>query len=256
VGLLRRNGSKRTLASGPWAHFRYRPARAVFHPTALWTDSTPADWLVRKLSQNLHMQTGTWLISRKLADAAGPWNTTLLGDDDGEYSCRVLLNCDGIRFEPRARLYYRSISSNRLSYIGLSDAKKDAQFSSMQLHIHYLRTMEDSPRVRAACVSYLQNWLIHFFPERPDIVEKAKTIARELGGELREPALSWKYAWIKQLFGWKAAKRVQILLPAWRQSAASSLDHLWARMEGFAGQIPPEQQGRAPDDTRFTAAKE
>ena len=31
------------------------------------------------------MQTGTWLVSRELADAAGAWDTRLLGDDDGEY---------------------------------------------------------------------------------------------------------------------------------------------------------------------------
>ena len=254
VALLIRRGSKRTLASGPWAHFRYRPARAVFRPNALWEDSTPVDWLVRKLSLNLHMQTGTWLIPRELADAAGLWNTTLLGDDDGEYSCRLLLNCDGIRFEPRARLYYRSISSNRLSYIGHSDAKKDAQFASMKLHIQYLRTMEDSERARAAGVTYLQNWLIHFFPERRDIVERAKTTARELGGELREPELSWKYRWVKELFGWKVAKRVQVFLPALRQAAASSLDHLMARLEEMARNEPRERRGRAPEDTELTAA--
>src|SRR5262245_40217728 len=49
LSLLREAGSKNVLASGAWAHFRYRPARAVFRPTALWSDSTPADWLVRKL---------------------------------------------------------------------------------------------------------------------------------------------------------------------------------------------------------------
>ena len=31
------------------------------------------------------MQTATWLVSRELTEAAGPWDTRLLGDDDGEY---------------------------------------------------------------------------------------------------------------------------------------------------------------------------
>ena len=27
-------------------------------------------------------------------------------------------------------------------------------------------------RVRAACVNYMQNWLISFYPQRPDLVGK------------------------------------------------------------------------------------
>ena len=44
------------------------------------------------------MQTATWLVSRELTDAAGPWDTRLLIDDDGEYFCRVILASNGTRF--------------------------------------------------------------------------------------------------------------------------------------------------------------
>ena len=37
-----------------------------------------------KMGQNLHMQTATWLVSRELTEAAGPWDTRLSLDDDGE----------------------------------------------------------------------------------------------------------------------------------------------------------------------------
>src|ERR1035441_5190323 len=46
---------------------------------------------------NLHMQTATWLVSRELTEVAGPWNTQLLGDDDGEYFSRVIKASDGIQ---------------------------------------------------------------------------------------------------------------------------------------------------------------
>ena len=52
------------------------------------------------MGENLHMQTATWLTSRELAEAAGPWDTRLLVDDDGEYFCRVLLASEGTRFVP------------------------------------------------------------------------------------------------------------------------------------------------------------
>ena len=172
-----------TVASGPWARFLYRHHRAESSPTSLWCDSTPVEWLIRKMSFGLHMQTATWLVSRELTEAAGPWNTKMLSDDDGEYLCRVLLRSAGVKFVPEAKVLYRASGTSSLSYIGLSSRKMEAQFDSMQLHIKYIRSLEDSPRVRAACVSYLQTWLVEFYPERPDIVKMPRT-GRLLGGRL------------------------------------------------------------------------
>ena len=183
---------RRTLLSSAWGSFFYRHSRAKFLPTALWCDLSPTEWLLRKMGQKLHMQTATWLVSRELTEAAGAWNTKLLGDDDGEYFCRVLLASDGVRFVPEAKVYYRASGASSLSYIGRSDRKREAQWHSMELHINYLRSLEDSERVRAACVRYLQTWLVHFYPERFDIVRRAEKRASDLGGRLYEPHGSWK----------------------------------------------------------------
>src|SRR6266513_2001630 len=107
----------RTLFSCQWAYFRFRPAKAKFIPTPLWSDLDPTEWLTRKWEGNWHMQTATWLVSRELTDAAGPWDARLLGDDDGEYFSRVINASNMIRFVPQSRVYYRITSSNRLSYI-------------------------------------------------------------------------------------------------------------------------------------------
>jgi len=220
-----RGVGKRTLVSSAWGWFMHRFHKANFAPTPLWCDLSPVEWLLRKMGQNLHMQTATWLVSRELTEAAGPWNTQLLGDDDGEYFCRVLLGSDGTRFSPEARIYYRMSGSNSLSYIGRSERKIEAQFVSMELHIRYLRSLEDSERTRAACVKYLQNWLLHFYPERLDIVQRAEQFAATLGGRLQvPPPLSWKYAWIQKSLGWPLAKRAQVLLPRYRWSVVRSWD--------------------------------
>jgi len=209
---------RRTLLSSAWGRFIYRFHKADFSPTLLWCDLSPTEWLLRKMGQNLHMQTATWLVSRELTEVAGPWNTQLLRDDDGDYFCRVLLASDGVRFVPEAKVFYRMSGFNCLSYIGRSDRKKEAQFVSMELHIRYLRSLEDSERVRNACVKYLQNWLPNFYPERPDIVKKAHQLAATLGGQLEVPRLSWKYVWIQKLFGWGLAKQTQIFMPRLKAS--------------------------------------
>ena len=91
-------------------------------------------------------------------------------------------------------MFYRVTGSNRLSSIGRSDKKKDAMVLSMKLHIQYLRSLEESERVRKACLTYMQNWYHNFYPERPDIVAELQALAAQLDGSLEAPRLRWKYA--------------------------------------------------------------
>ena len=223
---------RKTLASSGWGYFRYRPSQAKFVPTPLWENLDPIEWMVRKWEHNLHMQTATWLVSRELTEAAGPWDSRLLGDDDGEYFSRVIMRSDAIRFVPDARVYYRISDTARLSYIGASNRKMDAQFLGMEMQIGYLRSMDDGNRVRQACIAYLQTWLVHFYPNRPDIVESAQRLANSLGGELQLPALSWKYDWIRSLFGWPMAKRVQIQYNEYKSALLGLWDRTLFRMSG------------------------
>lgn len=224
---------RRTLLSSAWGWFMYRSSRAEFVPTSLWCDLLPAEWLMRKMGQNLHMQTATWLVSRELTEVAGPWDTRLSVDDDGEYFCRVLLKSDGVRFVPEARVFYRLSGVSSLSYIGQSEKKIESQLRSMQLHIGYLRSLEESESVRAACVKYLQTWLMYFYPERPDLVRELERIAAELGGRLVVPQLSWKYSWIRAIFGWSLAKRAQILMPRCKWSIMRSWDKVQSRLDSW-----------------------
>jgi glycosyltransferase involved in cell wall biosynthesis len=223
--------SKRILLSSPWAFFNYRTNCARFVPTSLCQDLSPLEWLLRKMGENLHMQTATWLTSRELAEAAGQWDTRLISDDDGEYYCRVLLASEGTRFVPEAKVFYRITPSNRWSYVGTSDKKKDALLLSMKLHIQYLRSLEESDRVREACLTYIQTWLENFYPERPDIVEELRGLASQLKGHLKTPRLRWKYAWMKPIFGWKAAKHAQMVLPLLKASLVRRWDKAMYRLE-------------------------
>jgi glycosyltransferase involved in cell wall biosynthesis len=226
------SATKRTLLSGSWGEFVYRYYRSEFIPTALWCDLNPVDWLIRKMQLGVFMQTATWLVSRELAEAAGPWDTRLLGDDDGEYFCRVLLASDGVRFVPESKVYYRRSGVSSLSYIGLSNCKMEAQMCSMQLHIRYLLSLEDSPRVREVCVAYLQNWLPFFYPNRPDLVKQAEEMAANLGGKLQTPRLSWKAALFSALFGLKQVKRAQTLLVRTRWFLFRWWDRMLFQFEG------------------------
>ena len=176
------------------------------------------------------MQTASWLVSRELSEAAGPWDLRLLGDDDGEYFSRVVAVCDGIRFVPQSKMFYRRVASNRLSHVGLSDKKLEAHFLAMQLQIRNIRSLEDSTRVRSACLKFLQRYMIYFYPERLDVVKQLEQLAAELGGAVYVPRLSWKYAWIQKVFGWTAAKRAQLYYNQCKSSVMESWDNALLRL--------------------------
>jgi hypothetical protein len=113
-------------------------------------DPSPAEFLIRKLENKVFMQTSVWLVSRELTGSAGPWDTTTISDDDGEYFCRVLMASDGVRFVPESRMYYRSVGTTSLSYVGRSNKKLEALWRSMQSHMRHLRSLDDGERARAA----------------------------------------------------------------------------------------------------------
>jgi len=251
--------SPRTLMSSPWAHFMYRPRHAQFIPSALWCDLAAKEWLLRKMEQNIYMQTATWLVSRELTEAAGPWDIRMIGDDDGEYFCRVLLASNGVSFVPNAKVYYRAFQFASLSYIGRFPHKIEAHWSSMQLHIRYLRSFGDDDRVRAACLQFMRDSLIYFYPETSHIVGEANRLAAELGGTLGVPPLSWKYSWLKVCFGWFAVKPAQNVARKIRWGLARRIDHLLFRLEDpkhtqFASFPPASDLGKG--ETRPFVAKE
>lgn len=224
--------STRILLSGPWAHFRARIKKANFVPNSLWENLDPDEWLLRKMRDNLHMQTATWMTSRELTDAAGSWDTRLTSDDDGEYFCRVLAASDGVKFVPESRVYYRLSPSSRLSFIGRSGKKMESQMMSIRAHIRCLRRFDDSARAREACLSFLRMWGPTFHPERPDLLKELQDLGEDLGGKIEMPRLRWKYRWMCPLFGYQFAKTAQQTLPEIRGRWLFMWDSLLSRFEG------------------------
>lgn len=221
-------GDRRILLSSAYGSFFFRRSKAKFAPSRLWCDLSPVDWLATKLEDGCWMQTATWLVSRELSEDAGPWDGRMMQDDDGEYFCRVILGCHGIRFVREAKVYYRLVGAAGLHHIGLSNRRLEAQLLSEQLHINYLRSMADDERVRHACLTALQRRVDLFYPERPDLVATLESIAGELGENLAPPRLRWKFAWMKPLIGWKRAKHTQLILPQFKQSMLRTWDRaMW-----------------------------
>jgi glycosyltransferase involved in cell wall biosynthesis len=227
-------GSNRTLFSAAWGQFYYRIGKASFVPTSLWCDLEPVEWLIRKMAQNLHMPPATWLVSRELTEAAGPWDTRLSLDDDGEYFSRVILASNAVRFVPKAKAFYRSSGWGSLSTMDESEEKLISKFLSMELHVAYVRSLEDSQRVRATCLKYLQRRFLRFYPEHVALVKQFQQMAASLGGRLEIPQFPRKYSWIQKLFGWTAARKARRSYNRMKSAAARSYDAMLLCIESLA----------------------
>ena len=230
MAVVESGADKNILLSSEWGRFNFRLSHTRQISTALWADLSPVEWLLLKLGHDLHMANQSWLTSRELTVAAGPWDERLSLDDDGEYFCRVLLASRGVKFVPGAKSYYRISGTGGLSNVDHSDKKLESLWLSMQLHIRYLQSLEDSARVRAAAVAYLGNWLNYFYPARPDLIAAAQALAATLGGRLELKPLRPKYAWLEKPFGRPFAGRAQTALPNFKASLARSWDRLLFRL--------------------------
>ena len=218
-----------TLLSSAWSRFYYRLNNAKPARNCLWTSLSPVEWMIRKLGENGWMAIETWLISRQLTEKAGPWNTSLSLDDDGEYISRLVCAADGVRFEPRSMSYVRQANLASLSR-GNGPEKQESQFRSMKLQIGNLRALDDSEEVRKACVKYLQRWLPSFHPEQPLIVDEARQLAGQLGGELLPPKPRPKYLLIEKVLGWNNTKKLAQFLSQMRALLIKQTDWLLFRM--------------------------
>jgi glycosyltransferase involved in cell wall biosynthesis len=224
LAALRGVDGKRVLLSSTWAPFYYRPGRARAIQNSLCQDLSPVEWLLRKMSENLHMQNANWLVNRELAEAAGLWDEQLCYDQDGEYFARVVKASQKVRFVPGIGVYYRASGRGSISVIGNSERKRKSLFRSMKLHMQYLQSMEGSERVNNACLTYMQNWYEFFYLDYPSLAAELQNEAASLHGHLEKPLLRRKYAWMEPVIGFKAARQMQIELPQFKASCIRQID--------------------------------
>lgn len=214
------------LLTSSWGKFYYRRKNAIFSPTNLWCDLDPIEWLIIKFNDGVWMNPATWLVSRELTELAGPWDERLVRDQDGEYISRVVSKSEKVKFVPEAKSYYRQCNPKSLSR-HLSDKSIESMFLAITLSISCLRSLEDSKRTRAACLSHLQPLLYYLDLDQTAILENANVLARELGGDLSLPALNWKYNIIKQILDSRRARGAQHVVATFKQLISINIDKLF-----------------------------
>ncbi len=204
----------RAIAHAAWSRFRSSPEEADFSPLPVWHDAAPIDWLVEAWTGGRPMhQCGIFLLPRVLIEERGGWDERLSLINDFEFFARIITASDGIRFTPEARLYYRSGIAGSLSTRRSRAAWESAHLSAT-LATGHLLAAEDSPRTRRAAADCLSELVFNMYPAAPDLVAKLEDRVHALqpGAPRAVPAGGAAFRLVAALLGWKAARRLQILL--------------------------------------------
>lgn len=228
-------GASDVLLTSACASFFFQPRRGTWHRTGLWQDLCPTDWIVTKFVEGAWMNPTTWLVSRRLATAAGPWDARLArsGDDDGEFLLRVVAAAKEVRFVPDALCFYRIGVSGSLNWnLGVDRERLEALLLSLQLSTKHLLDLEDSSRTRRACLNYLKMWSHEFYGIFEPFQDRLNALAQEVGGSIDEPVAPWKYRAIERSLGPIATAG---LMREWRRyklRVAGKLDLLLWKLAG------------------------
>lgn len=172
----------------------------------------PIEWLTDSWMGNGMAANSCWLIPRHLIEKAGPWNESLLINQDGEFFSRVLIHAQAIKFAPDAGVYYRSgnvqsITQNKPQ----SRAKAESLLRSYQSYERVL-SIHDTPAIRKALGNNYLNFIYHYYTLYPDLTNRAEIAFKELGLKKMWPVGGIRFKQFSRVIGLKNALCVKQFL--------------------------------------------
>jgi GT2 family glycosyltransferase len=204
------NGSQDIIAYGEWARFYGDDEKsAKFEHLPNRTGMGAIDFLTSAPIGPM-LQCGIMLIPRQLIEISGLWDERLILFNDTEFYSRLLLNSNGVKFTPGARLYYRSGLKQSIS---AQKSKKyfESTFLATNLIAENLLKKEDSTRTRALIANMYFNQYFEMYPNFKDYLKLHRQKIIEYGGPTIKPSGGLIFKFLQLMFGWKLAKRIQII---------------------------------------------
>ncbi len=204
------NGRQDILVSCSWARFYDNNILgARFLKETVWQDLTNFEWIKSALRQESDMMPAwLWLIPITLLKKVGGWNIHDSMNNDFEFSIRLLINVQEVKFASNAIVYYRS------GYNSMSALKSKVDFQkaifSNELGCSHLLNYQNTQEMRALCADRFQAWVYRIYPTDKNLVNYLEQKIKKLGGSTRKMNGSNLFILFRILLGWKIAKQIQV----------------------------------------------
>lgn len=173
--------------------------------------TVPEDWLVDNWRDGGGMMfPAMWLAPRSVVERAGPWCEDLTLGNDTEYFTRLVLAAEAIIECPDAVCYYRK---GHTSMSGLkTDAAWRSAFRSIEQCTGRLLEAENSDRTCRAASFVWQRFANACYPYARALGTEAERRAKVLHGDRLHLSGGAAYNFVTAVFGWKAARSLQVML--------------------------------------------
>jgi glycosyltransferase involved in cell wall biosynthesis len=144
---------------GPWIHVSKK--------------ATPLEWL---LSERMMITSG-WLGTRRLFEAIGPWNESLMINQDGEFFTRAIAASEGVVFESESQVYYRTEAKSRVSRF--TPDKAPSLFDSLKSFEDVLCKLGNSKEIRILISKKYLGFIQQVCPNSPELIAQAEGKIRQ-----------------------------------------------------------------------------
>jgi glycosyltransferase involved in cell wall biosynthesis len=141
------------------------------------------DWLVDAWSGGGFGVVMGWLTHRSLIEKAGPWREDLKKNQDGEFFSRVLLSADKVVMCENIMVYYRRTGSTSIS-AQFKESAAASTLASLALYEENIAGVEHPKLPKALAYTYL-NFITHYYPHFPHLLEEARMHIERLGFTFR-----------------------------------------------------------------------
>lgn len=170
-----------TICTSQWDRFYTSLDDALFPQRTVYKDYDSGIALVEDLLNGGMFGVTCYMTPRKLVEMAGPWNESLLVNQDGEFFIRILLKAESVLYSATGKLFYRSSTGNSVS-------RKSSKQKGLSLIDGY-RIIYNSisgsglinDRINYGISSCLHS-VAYQYMKYPEIVNAARRFSEELTG--------------------------------------------------------------------------
>jgi len=197
--------SPKDLVSCKWVNFTDNPSKNTGFPYGVFAEfGSGLNWLMYSWNRQEMMADSSWLTSRFLIESSGPWNESLIINQDGEFFARVLMRSKEIIFDTKSVVYYRSLEEGNVSRQKTYQSAKSLLESFFCYHREILG-FEDSERIRMALKRVYLKFIYDIYPLYPDLLQEANYLIKKLGVKEHTPIGGPKFQQISKLIGFRKA---------------------------------------------------
>jgi len=179
------------------SHYLFNPSDIPEFLARLW-GADGILWMV---------QTSAWLSPASLIIKSGPWDESILLDQDGEFFTRVMLAGKGIRMCRGVNYYRKFVYGSNVASRAHKPENLKSKLRALDLKSSYVLQRGDNPRLRQAIANQYMQIAGEAYPAFKDICKDALQKCKAQGQPPVIPVFGGKtIETVKFILGWKTAR--------------------------------------------------